>query len=1270
MADRADTAESVDGAPDLRAFVPRGSLQWLLERPDLRHRRVEASLVFVDISGFTAMSERLARLGRVGAEEVTDLLNQTFSRLLAVAYEDDGSLLKFGGDALLLQFEGDDHAGRAVNAAWGMRRKLRELQPLKSSAGQVRLRMSVGVHTGEIDQFLVGSDHRELLLAGPGATEVVRMEGAAGAGQIMVSPAVVDALGRRISVTPSTPGSLLRSAPTVPRLPAKSLAKEVPAELAHHLLPAQVRQRLEAGVPGSEHRPSVVGFVKFTGVEDHLAARGAEATALALEHLVDSVVDACREHDVCLLSTDVDADGGKFILTAGVPTSLEFNGERMLRALQKVLAAEHRFGLKIGVHHGPVFAGVVGPWFRLTYTIIGDAVNLAARVMGHAKAGEILATAEVLNRSQALFQLDELPPFAVKGKKHPVTAFRVGELTSARLRRARARFRLAGRQEELATLVELIDATAEGQGRLVQLTGPAGIGKSRLVDELHERRPDSHLLMVGCSQHESATPYHAMGLLLRVALELSGQPTVAELREAVAGRAPELLDVLPLLGDVIGIDVPDNEHTADLSAGFRSERAVAAVRALLEAAVPEPAIIVVEDLHWVDPETRTALLAVARTVLPRRRWLLVLTSRHRVVLDAKDHPEEVVVELRPLTDADAREFVYAAAEEGLVTLERGQQLLARADGNPFFLQELLRCDGEQGDGELPDSVDDLVQSQLDQLPPEDRELLGYAAVLGADIDPPLLEAMAGIAVDAQRRAFGRLGSFIEKTATGGFRFRHALMQDGAYQRLPFKQRRELHLAAAAVLEARGGTSRPDLLALHTYHARDWERARGYALAAAVQASERFANLTAAEQYRHAIESGRQVRGLADDDAAADWEHLGDTLMLACSYDEAVAAYRRACRLAGPTRQVHLFGQIGQVRERQGRYPEALRWFTRAITLDASAGTGEAGRMLVEAGIVRSRQGRPADAVALADRAEATGSADVQIRARIHYVRAWAAMLRGDDAAPEGRRSLELFEAAGDLIGQCLAHSSLSMNAYFRGNWDEAAEAYEQTASFKRRIGDEVGTATATGNLGELLSDQGHFDRARPLLEECRTVCAAAGFQSSRLFATMTLGRLDARMGRYEDAALQLKEALDGLESLGLGPLAADCQRFRAELSVFTSDHHAALERAERLDALALTGTASLRAAGERIRTAVHLDRGDVPAAVDAADRLLGMLDPEAHDYETALCLVAAAAALEAGGVAAASGVRTRAARILRGLGVVVPGELLVFGPSSSRAERS
>lgn len=1249
-------AGSGDAAVDLRPYAPRGCLQWLNDEPGVRYRAVDGSLVFVDISGFTAMSERLARAGPVGAEEVTDLLNHTFSRLLAVAYEDDGSLLKFGGDALLLLFEGSHHTERAVHAAVGMRRKLRSLQPLRSSVGQVRLRMSVGVHTGVVEQFLVGSRHRELVVVGPTATHAVRMENEANAGEIVVSDDVAAVIGSSL-VAPLRTGHLLRrelAPPVVPRHGGDTGT----ADLARHLLSPAVVRRLESSAAAAEHHPSAVAFVKVLGTDALLRGAGPDRTADALEAVVDAIDEAVAPDDVCLLSSDVDADGAKFILTAGVPTSHEFDGERLLRAARRLVDADLPLRVKVGMHHGAVFAGVIGPPFRLTYTIIGDAVNLAARVMGRAEPGEILATPEVLNRSQSLFDVTALEPFAVKGKKRPVTAYRVGELTASRSRHVGARFPLAGRRSELAAILDEVDVAVASGGRIVQLTGDAGIGKSRLVDELQERRSDVPFVVAACNRYESTTPYFVVGQLVATVLGLERPVTPASLRRAVRRRAPHLDQVLPLLGDVVGVAIADNDVTRDLTPGFRAARAADAVAEVLGASVPEPAVLVVEDLHWADPESWSILRALVTDALPGRRWAFVSTSRTETLLDRSDAVAGRTVHLEPLGPSEARELVFSAIEDGLVSLDRGRALLERAGGNPFFLEELLRFGGD--DGAIPSSVDALVQTQLDELPAPARALLGRAAVLGADFEVVLLAAVTGADADVLDRRLGELGAFVVPDGDGRYRFRHALLHDAAYGRLPFRDRRDLHLAAASVLEERiDGERRPDLLAIHTFRARDWERARRYAVEAAELASARFANLTAAAQYRHAIESGRHVRDLDSSEVARTWERLADALMLASAYDEAVRAYQQARRVAPDDRQAHLCGQIGQLRERQGRYADALRWLNRGITL----GGAETARLLVEAAVVRARQGNADAARALADRAEALRP-DVSTAAKASYVRAWCAMLQGVDGADDRQRALELFEQADDLIGQGLAFNIISMSAYYRGDWDEAADAYERAGLLRRRVGDEVAAAAAAGNLGELLADQGHFDRARGLLEECRNVCGAAGFQSSRWFATMTLGRLDARVGRFDAAAQQLADAREALEAINMQWLVFDARRYQAELAVFRGDLERAVDEAAAVDVLATLGSAGFRSVGQRLRTCVHVVRGDRDGSRTAAKALLDVLDEEARDYDTALGLVAAAVALEQAGDDEAADVRARARRSLGRLGVVVPGELLLFGPSS------
>jgi len=233
---------STDRSSKLRPFLPRLTIRWISEEPDVRVRALEGTVVFVDISGFTKMSERLARLGRVGAEEVTDVVGFVFRQLLGTAYANGGGLIKFGGDALLLFFSGEHHASDGVAAAIGMRRTLSEMGAIDTSAGKVRLRMSVGVHSGEFHFFLVGERHRELLLTGPGASTVVAMEGTADAGES--SPnfplARCEAMGeggRRPGEGSFVPTGCFRN----------FLAEEPSSGASHHLLPCCAREKGKYG---------------------------------------------------------------------------------------------------------------------------------------------------------------------------------------------------------------------------------------------------------------------------------------------------------------------------------------------------------------------------------------------------------------------------------------------------------------------------------------------------------------------------------------------------------------------------------------------------------------------------------------------------------------------------------------------------------------------------------------------------------------------------------------------------------------------------------------------------------------------------------------------------------------------------------------------------------------------------------------------------------------------------------------------------------------
>ena len=409
----------------LRPYVPRLVIDWLRTDPTTLHKELEATLVFVDISGFTALTERLARKGKVGAELMRDTLDGVFRALLDEAYDWGAGLLKWGGDALLLMFDGPGHAWRASRAAWEMQGTIDRVGRLHVSGGTITLRMSIGIGTGRYHFFLTGSVHRELLIAGPAMTETLAMEAIADAGEIGISPAVA-ALLPASCIGPQKGGiTLLGGPPPLERDRAPDVGDVRGLDIAS-CIPVAARAHVLLKKSEPEHRTITAAFIDLMDTDQLLAELGPEALGRGLDERMRSIQEAALQYEVPFYETDVGKSSVKALLTAGAPSSTGHDDERMLRTLRDIMDRPGLVPMRVGVNTGKVFAGDFGPPYRRTYSVFGDAINTAARVMAKAEAGQILATEIVLSRSRTIFEATPIPPFAAKGKAEPVRASVVG----------------------------------------------------------------------------------------------------------------------------------------------------------------------------------------------------------------------------------------------------------------------------------------------------------------------------------------------------------------------------------------------------------------------------------------------------------------------------------------------------------------------------------------------------------------------------------------------------------------------------------------------------------------------------------------------------------------------------------------------------------------------------------------------------------------------------------------------------------------------------
>lgn len=1230
----------------LEPYVPQLVIDWLRNEPASRHRRISGTLAFIDITGFTTLTDRLATKGRVGAEEMSDALNSTFAHLLEVAEQYGADLVKWGGDAMLLMFTDDGveggHAHRACAAAYGMRTRLREVGRLTTTAGIINLRMSVGVHSGDFDFFLVGDPdlHRELLVTGSDVSETVRLEALADAGQILVSADTARYVGSSAVGPEVSGGHLLRRnplpEPSPPDMAIPAASGPIGQPDLGQLLPAALRDHLTAGQPTPEHRTIAIAFVEFSGTDSLLQSTGPEATAAALDDVIRNVSHAAQSHGVTFFESDINVDGGKIMLTAGAPRTAGHDTDRLLRTSRRILDHAGYLPLRVGLNTGHVFAGDFGPPTRRTYSVKGAAINLAARIMGKAQPGQLLATPAAYDHAETRFAVTEVGPFQLKGKPKPVPALAVGEIVGSRERRVGQENQLVGRDNEMAVLTKALDAVRQGHGGLVQLLGEPGIGKSRLMGELVDRSDEVHTLAIVCDEYQATTPYAAFRDLLRLIFGVTERTPIPTARDIVTERiradAPEVTAWLPLLGDVLDVELPETPETADLDDQFRKVRLETAVLDTLVGLMGGPHLVTVDDAQHMDPASSDLLNKVV-AASQHRPWLLLISRRDQPVgWIPEEDLQSIELRVLPLTAEESMTLALSASGHHSLPRPALAALAKKADGNPLFLESLVSQAGPAGTlDELPESIEEVVAAQLDQLSSRLRNVLRHASVLGnqfatADLTELLPEATANLEADLE----AGLATFLVADGGGAeLRFRHGLIREVAYHGLAFGARRSLHDQAGLAMERTSASTKQELLSFHFLHAGRYDKAWTYARIAGEEASKLYANTEATELFRRAVDAARRLpRGQVPvADIARTLESLGDCWFTIGITDAAAQAYREAYREAREDRLLagRMVAKQAMVEQRLRRFPHAMRRLRRGLHhLDDAVGA-EAhvvrSMLQVRYAISRISQGRVPEAIgwgtAAVDEAERSG--DLKALAPAYATLHGIYLAAGQESYRTlGSLALQSYVDLDDLSGQAQCTNNLAVEALENSRWVEAATMFGRAAELYRRIGDTDNEGVATCNHAEVLVNQSRIADADPLLTEAlRTAYSVSDDELVALVvrqqgrALVRRGDPAAGLGLLERAASLFTDIDDPGEAF-LTQLAI------SEATILIGDATAALAR---LDAMLAEGDA------EDIADQIHSLRGvallhlDRRAEAESAFRTALAADDAEQSFSTAVsCL--------------------------------------------------
>ena len=845
------------------------------------------------------------------------------------------------------------------------------------------------------------------------------------------------------------------------------------------------------------------------------------------------------------------------------------------------------------------------------------------------------------------------------------------------------RGRLFGRRAELEMLYEAWQAARRGSGRTVLVEGEAGVGKTRLLEEALRDMSDAPMITrAACFEHLQAAPFTPWLDALQGVLGLPRGASTSERTELARAylevRAPDFAEVGSLLNQLLALSLPQGEVVGSLDADARRQRLFELIAHILAEAAGEQAhVVVVEDLHWID-ESSLALVDHLARHLGDTHVLLLLTSRPvDVPLDLGEGTGRMV--LAELSEAESLGMVCEALGVEDLPAEVKETIFAKTRGNPLFLEEVVHSLQTPGvlDGildassvfraealaklEIPDRVQGLLMSRIDRLPPDTREVLKAGSVVGrsfgervlSGIDDGLLRSVT------LGRAFAELiaAELVvrgEEDGAAFVTFRHALVQDVAYDSLPFSRRRELHGGIARYLEATQTSPDHGLLVHHYRRAGDAANTRVHAVRASESSVAVYASQEAVDYLTLALETA-EARTSRDACLRSRFEELmGDSLETLSRHDDAVVCFARARRRwASPAvrrasedalrklaplddadaRDSLLCWKIAVSVERgRSAYNRALRWIERGFATLPPERPGLAARMLVARCGFLSRLGRFREALTFGDEglelARQDGDAGLQAYALSLLGLAFSGLGLLERASDCDAEAVTLYEQAGDLRGLAMSQANLASGYMFMGDLRGALEHDELALALYARIGNLNGVASQQHNVGGVLLQLGEIDAAVEHLEEALRLREHQGVNPMVTgYALVLLSQARVWSGDVEAAERELAEGVGILESIGAQGMLLDAGVVDVELRLAQGD----LERAESSCRRVLSQAQSMGAELNEAQALcmlgkVQLAQGGPEAALPGLEASVALAEKIGSEYERARALAALAEA--------------------------------------------
>ncbi|MEM9918126.1 MAG: tetratricopeptide repeat protein [Bacteroidota bacterium] len=1180
---------------------------------------LSAYTMFIDLSGFTPLTETLMRQGTEGAEQLSISLNNIFAPMVRLVYSKNGFIPYFAGDAFTAVFE-DPESSTSPESLLETANQLRDLftkEGLKKTRfGDFQIGIKIGLSYGDVHWGIVGEEQKAFYFRGPAIDSCAESEHHAQDQDIIMDDALLGRFKERPSVVETSSDGYYRLTESI-----DTEYREVP-DLE---LPVLKRDTLTKFLPTSVLRMNASGefrnvisiFISFKGVSDH--------------HLFNSFATTVLEHmssfQGYFKEVDFGDKGGVMVGFFGAPVTFENNEERALEFMSSIqedlqdFQKESSLEFRAGITSGLAYTGIVGGDERCQYAVVGNFVNLAARLMMFADWGEILVNQEVRQRCRT-FRFQHKGDIRYKGIEGDIPTYRLEGRNIEKT--VSYSDRMIGRQEELKELTRFGKAIFEQEfAGLAYVFGEAGIGKSRLSFELRQR-----ILKLGSvdwaicqSDQILQKPFNPFIYYLRnffgQSPDKSPQKNLDQFEDRFQwflkdcksfedfGRGDiykELVRTKSILAALLGLHYEDSLWE-QLDAKGRYQNTLQALDSFFKAkALLQPLVMELEDGHWFDNNSKEFLLNFIKQISAFPIFILV-TSRYNddgtkpYLIDEeqlyKNQVPKMEVDLNILSQTKLESFAEERLK-GPINQEFSDLLARITNGNPFYLEQILEYLRESKllkirEGEwyikdknvkLSSSISALLMARIDRLSTLVKETVKTAAVIGREFEIPVLNEVMKEHEEMVRRNGNAQAVLKEQinTAEQGqiwqsmnelrYMFRHSLLREAVYDmQLHTRLRRLHHLIAKAIedLYADNLEERFVDLAFHFELANVTDKTNHYLAKAADHARRNFQNQQAVDFY------DRLLKNL-DDKENKELEiqtHLkkGRVLELIGRWDECQDTYAQALILAHQLDDRLLLGRtnnsLGNLLTLKGEYEQALPYLNKASeyfkAIDDHRGISKFNGMM---GSWHFRQGGYEEAKKYFTesirlfRILPYRSANAQIVATLGLTH----MNQGnyDEGIKVLTDELGICSEANDQQALATLNTNLGIIYFEKGDYDAALECYQKGLELSEELGNLQLTAIAIGCIGSVYQRKGDYEQAMQHFIRDLELCEKIGDKQGTAITIGLIGELRSVEGEFEVAVHYLQRNLELCEELGYQKGIAKSLNTLGDIYTYTGDYKKAV----------------------------------------------------------------------------------------------------------------